>query len=105
MNHSMDKPDRRTILKQIVWDYNISAEEIDAVLRGDTEYAGHYTREKIFIRILESCPWFTIIGLFSPDQIKSLLTAQVIRKLRSPSLRKKYEFVQQRLQQLIPAAG
>jgi hypothetical protein len=101
----MEAAQRNTILKQILWDYNISTEDIEAVLRGDLKQAGHYTQETIFLKILESYPWFTILQLFSPIQIKYLLTSQVIKKLRSPSLRLKYEFVQQRLQQVIPAAG
>jgi hypothetical protein len=101
----METTNRNTLLKQILWDYNISAEDIEAVLRGDMKRAGHYNQEMIFLRILESYSWFTILQLFSPIKIKYLLTNQVIKKLRSPSLRLKYEFVQQRLQQLIPIAG
>lgn len=101
----METAERNTILKQILWDYSISAEEIDAVLRGEMKQAGHYNQDMIFVKILESYSWFTILQLFSPDQIKSLLTTQVISKLRSPSLRRKYEFVRKRLQQIVPVAG
>ena len=101
----METANRNTILKQILWDYTISVEDIEAVLKGDMKQAGHYNQEMIFIKILESYPWYTILQLFSPIQIKILLTNQVIKKLRSPSLRLKYEFVQQKLQQLIPTAG
>jgi hypothetical protein len=101
----METAERNTILKQILWDYSISAEEIDAVLRGEMKQAGHYNQDMIFVRILESYSWFTILQLFSPDLIKSLLTTQVISKLRSPSLRRKYEFVQKRLQQIVSVAG
>jgi hypothetical protein len=101
----METAKRNTVLKQILWDYAISVEDIEAVLQGDKKQAGHYNQEMIFLKILESYPWYTILQLFSPIQIKYLLTNQVIKKLRSPSLRIKYEFVQQRLQQIIPTAG
>jgi hypothetical protein len=101
----METAKRNMVLKQILWDYNISAEDIDAVLLGDLKQAGHYNQEMIFLKILESYSWFTILQLFSPIQIKYLLTNKVIKKLRSPSLRIKYEFVQQRLQQVIPTTG
>ncbi|HSO88114.1 MAG TPA: hypothetical protein VLQ91_16300 [Draconibacterium sp.] len=101
----MEPAERNTLLNQILWDYNISAEDIDAVLHGEKKQAGHYNQEMIFLKILESYSWFTILQLFSPNQIKYLLTSQVISKLRSPSLRLKYEFVQKRLQQIIPLAG
>jgi hypothetical protein len=101
----MEKEERIKILNQILWDYTISVEDVDAVLRGDIKQAGHYNQEMIFLKILESYSWFTILQLFNPNQIKHLLTNQVINKLRSPSLRRKYEFVQKRLQQIIPVTG
>jgi hypothetical protein len=101
----LETAERNTILNQILWDYNIATEDIDAVLRGEMKQAGHYNQDMIFLKILESYSWFTIIQLFSPTEIKYLLTSQVISKLRSPSLRRKYEFVQKRLQQIIPVAG
>ena len=101
----METAIRNTVLKQILWDYAISVEDIEAVLQGDKKQAGYYNQEMIFLKILESYSWFTILQIFSPIQIKYLLTNKVIKKLRSPSLRIKYEFVQQRLQQIIPTAG
>lgn len=101
----METAKRHTVLKQILWDYNISAEDIEAVLRGDKKPAGHNNQEMIFLKILESYFWYTPLDIFSPIQIKELLTNQVVKKLRSPSLRLKYEFVKQRLQQIIPTAG
>jgi hypothetical protein len=93
------------ILKQILWDYNIPPEEVIAVFKGEKNLAGHYSRQMLFQKIIESYSWFTIIQLFTPNEIKYLLTSQTISKLRSPSLRKKYEFVQKRLQQIIPTTG
>jgi hypothetical protein len=80
----MDRAIREKILRQILWDYNIPYEDIEAVLSGEREKAGHFSREKIFIRIIESYPWFTIIKLFTPLEIQTLLTREVIKSLRSP---------------------
>lgn len=96
---------RETLLRQITWDYNIPVKDIDAVLRGRIDSAGHLTRSDIFRRILESYPWFTVLEIFTPGEIKILLNKDVIEKLRSPSLRKKYEFISRRLQEVIPSAG
>ncbi len=101
----MDTLEKNKILKQILWDYNISPDEADAVLKGEKQSAGHYTRENLFLKLLESYSWYTIIQLISPKVIKSLLTKQLISKLRSPALRNKYEFVRERLQQIIPTSG
>lgn len=100
----METTDKNKILNQILWDYNISIVDIEAVLKGKKKLAGHYTREMLFQKMIESYSWFTIIQLFTPNEIQYLLTSQVISKLRSPSLRQKYEFVQKRLHQIIPVA-
>ena len=100
----MQTTDKNKILNQILWDYNISIVDIEAVLNGEKKLAGHYTREMLFQKMIESYSWFTVIQLFTPNEIKFLLTSQVISKLRSPSLRQKYEFVQKRLHQIIPVA-
>lgn len=101
MNHST----KIKLLKQIVWDYNISGADIEAVLNFEKPSAGHLTRGMIFQRILESYPWFTILQIFTPDEVRGMLSDEVIGKLRVPSLRTKYEFVRRRLQEIIPAAG
>lgn len=98
----MDTSEKNKLFKQILWDYDIPPKEIEAVLKGEKRLAGHYSREMIFQKIIESYSWFTIIQLFSPNEIQVLLTNQIISKLRSPSLRQKYEFVQKRLSQIIP---
>ena len=102
---SMETTEKNKLLNQILWDYDISNEDIEAVLNGEKKLAGHYTREMLFQKIIESYSWFTIIQLFTPYDIQNLLTSQVICKLRSTSLRRKYEFVQKRLRQIIPIAG
>ncbi|HCW77452.1 MAG TPA: hypothetical protein DHU63_13075 [Candidatus Marinimicrobia bacterium] len=100
------KPEEKDkLLKQILWDYNISAEDIEALLKGEKKMVGHYTREMLFQKMIESYSWFTIVQFFPTDEIQALLTNQTINSLRSPSLRKKYEFVQKRLHQIIPVAG
>ncbi|MDZ7636059.1 MAG: hypothetical protein U5L72_17130 [Bacteroidales bacterium] len=101
MNHE----ERIKIYKQLSWDYNIPPDEIESVLKGEKAGAGHFTREMLFIRMLETYPWFTLLQVFTIDDIKRLLTSRVVGRLRSASLREKYEFVRHRLQEIIPVAG
>ena len=101
----MNRLQRNTLLRPVIWDYNIPVEEVEAVLNGDKLMAGHYTRDMLFRKIIESYPWFTVLQIFTPGEIKVLLNNDVIKKLRSPSLRKKYEFIQKRLSEVIPFAG
>ncbi len=85
-----------------MWDYNISPVEVDNVLLEKSKMAGHYDKQVVFIKILESYSWFTIIQLFSTKELRQLLSDDVVKKLRFKSLRTKYEFVQKRLQTLVP---
>ncbi len=101
----MNSAEKHKLFKQIMWDYNILPEDIESVLKGEKALAGHYTRDTLFLKLLESYSWFTILQLLSINEIHSLLTTQTISKLRSPSLREKYEFVQKRLQKIILSAG
>ncbi len=99
----MKKEERYNLLRSLIWDYNIPVDDIDDVLTGRKPNAGHYNQHSLFIKILETYPWFTIIQLYSVEEIKLMLTDDAIKKLRMPSLRKKYEFVKKRLYQIIPA--
>lgn len=101
----MKKEERHKIFRQLMWDYNISPVDIEAVLSGEGRSAGHYDKQAVFIKLLESFSWFTVVQLFSPEELRQLLSDDVIKKLRFKSLRIKYEFVQKRLQELVPAAG
>jgi hypothetical protein len=96
---------RHKLLSQIVWDYNISTNELDNLLKGKIERAGHYTREMIFKKVIESYPWFTVLYLYPPNEILEYLTTDTIKQLRSKSLRVKYEFIRRRLQEVIQTAG
>ena len=101
----MNDNEKIQIFEQLSWDYNISPGEIESVLTGKKKKAGHFTREGLFIRLLETYPWFTVIQLMDVTEIRELLTDKLISRLRSRSLRKKYEFIRERLSQVIPASG
>ncbi len=101
----MNEIEKKKLLEQITWDYDISIEDVYAVIKGEKEKAGHYSRETLFQKMIESYSWFTILQFFSPNEIKHLLSNRTISKLRSNSLKQKYEFVQKRLQQIVPYSG
>jgi len=101
----LNQAEKNRIYRQIVWDYDISPEEIEAVIKGEIKTAGHYTREGLFRKFIETYPWFTITALFDINEIRTLLTESTISMLRSQDLRKKYKFIRERLQQIISDAG
>ena len=81
-----------------MWDYNIPPEHCLEVLEGKREFAGHYNEKTLFRKLIESFPWFTIIGILNVKRIKILLTNEIIYSLRFKSLSDMYEFISSRLQ-------
>ena len=101
----MEKTERNKLFRQIMWDYNISEDDIEALFSGERIKAGHYNRETLFRKMLESYSWFTLLNVFTPHEIRILLTNDVITGLRSEALKNKYEFIKQRLQEVISSSG
>lgn len=101
----MEASEKIDLLRGISWDHNIPAEELYELALGKRSYAGHYDKNKLFIRMLETYPWFTLIRFYPVNEINFLLTEKTINQLRQPSLKKKYEFVKKRLQEIIPTSG
>lgn len=87
-----------------MWDYSITPAEMEELLDGKIDKAGHYTREKLFEKILAGLPWYTIIQLIPVENIKEMLTDEVIGALWPKSVQKQYEYVRKRLQEALPAA-
>jgi len=100
----MNKEERYILFKQIMWDNSLSPDDIEALLQGMNEKIGRYDKNAVFIKLLESFSWFTILQLFSPEELRNLLSDDVVKRLRFKSLKTKYEFVQKRLQSLVPVA-
>jgi hypothetical protein len=101
----MNKQQRHKIIQTLMWDYSIPISDIEKLLDGKIEQAGHYSREKLFAKMLEGLPWYTIIRLFTIESIKKMLTDEVIKGLWPKSVQKQYEYVRKRLQETIPNTG
>lgn len=88
-----------------MWDYSISAGDMEKLLNGKIVKAGHYTRDKLFAKMLKGLPWYTIIQLIPVENIKEMLTDEVIGELWPKSIKKQYEYVRKRLQETFPDSG
>jgi len=101
----MDRQQRHKVLKAIMWDYAISPNDMEDLLDGKIVRAGHYTREKLFAKMLIGLPWYTIIQLLPVEDVKEMLTSEVIAVLWPKSVQKQYEYVRKRLQEALPDPG
>lgn len=91
------------VYRQIMWDYPITKRDIESLLSGDIEQAAHYSRNSLFLKMLQSLPWFSLLETLGQETIQELLTDELIAKIKSESMRKKYSYVKQRLHEIISA--
>jgi len=101
----MNRQQRHKILKSLMWDYQIPAGDLEMLLDGKIDKAGHYTRETLFAKMLSGLPWYTVIQLVTAEGAKQLLTDDVIKSLWPESIQIKYRYVKKRLQEALPDPG
>jgi len=81
-----------TPLKRIIWDYNVDTDDLLAFLTGEKESLHHFSREMLYVRILERLSWYEILESLPIQVIKRMLREDIISKLRSDSMRRKYDY-------------
>ena len=81
-NVVMDRSEKLKYFKLIMWDSSISPEDVMSVFEGSKSHINNFDRSALIKRVLESFPWFTIIELFTPRQVKELLSEELVVKLR-----------------------
>jgi hypothetical protein len=97
--------DRLNFMRSLMWDYNIPPEDCLEVLEGKREKAGHYTEATLFLKLLESYRWFTILKIIPPERILDLLSDNVISSLRFKSLSENYAFIRKELRRALQVTG
>jgi hypothetical protein len=93
--------DKVKLLSNLLWDTKQNVNEIWPVYEGKINGIGHIDKTFLFRRALESYSWFTVLELFPLQEVKIRLTKELIFKLRSPSLQKKYLFLHGLLQRIV----
>ncbi|MCK6612008.1 MAG: hypothetical protein L6Q78_13320 [Bacteroidia bacterium] len=86
------------LIAQLLWDTTLQVNDVLPVLEGKKEAVGHVDKKFLFKRSLESYSWFTLLELFSIQEIRQLLNKSLIGQIRSRSLQKKYIFMYEFLQ-------
>jgi hypothetical protein len=78
-------------LKRICWDYDISPEEMFAVIGGEQSHAGHWNRDDLLVRMLERLSWYDLLEFYSPESLAEKLTTEVVQRVYLNEKRAKYE--------------
>ena len=80
--------------RQLVWDYNLSQSEFEAILRGQ-KVEGNLDQDWAIARVLENLNYYEAMNLV-PYHLLKIRWPMVSRKLFRDSIKNGYEFVLQR---------
>jgi hypothetical protein len=88
----LSREDKLKLMGNLNWDYNVSPEDMLAVLEGALEKAGPFSRGFLFQRSLERLPWHFLIALWGVEAAKELYTPELAGRLWPKDLRSRYDF-------------
>jgi len=86
----MSNSDKKITLRRLFWDYEVSEEEFQDILKGKISRAGHLDKETLYVRILTSLDWYSILDLVGTQHLQELLSESVLSRIYSKDLRRKY---------------
>jgi hypothetical protein len=80
------------MMRSLNWDYNVTPEDMLAVVEGKLKNAAGFDQDRLFLRCLERVPWHRVIALWGVDKVKELYTPKITRALFPRELRTQYDF-------------
>jgi hypothetical protein len=89
---TLTRDEKLHLMQSLNWDYDVSYEDMLAVVEGSLEKAGPFTRDRLFVRSLERIPWHYIVMLWGVEDIKALYTEDVARRVWPHNRRKHFDF-------------
>jgi len=80
------------LMSSLNWDYLDTHEDMLAVIEGELERSGAFTRDKLFVRSLERLPWHYVTALWGIDAIKELYTPEIAKRIWPKERRKHFDY-------------
>ena len=84
---------RQDILRRINWDYDYSVEEIDRILKGND----FSSKKPFLIKLLKSVRWYNLILILDAQEMREILSPEIIDNLPVASMKDKYRYARQLL--------
>ncbi|MCK9480985.1 MAG: hypothetical protein M0R38_04380 [Bacteroidia bacterium] len=78
----------KIILKRVVWDYNISPDDLLAIFKGEMEGRGIDTAQ-LQAKLLNGYQWHNLIKWFGYETVRTFLRDEVIKAIFPASYRQK----------------
>ena len=93
----MQEQELKTVLSKINWDTPLNADELYSVFTGAESYIGGIDKKWIYLRILNTFNWYTVLTIIPEKELPFLLSDEVINNLFPRQLRIKYQHVRSAL--------
>jgi len=88
----LSREEKLKLMRSLNWDYNITPEDMLAVLEGKIDKIGPFDKTFLFVRSLERLPWHYMIGLWGVEIAKELYTPEAAARLWPKSIRRTFDF-------------
>ena len=92
ISDSTNTLDRRRLLKMAFWEMDIDTEALIEVLDGVADGAETVQREQLFVRLLTSFDWYTILKLIPPEVLGQALSDEVLERVWPLDLRQRLRY-------------
>ena len=89
---TLSQEEKLDLMRSLNWDYNVTSEDMLAVIEGKLEKIGPFDKTFLFVRSLERLPWHYMIGLWGVENAKELYTQDAAARLWPKSLRRTFDF-------------
>ena len=93
----MQEQELKAILSKINWDTPLNADELYSVFTGAESHIGGIDKKWIYLRILNTFNWYTVLTIIPEKELPLLLSDEVINNLFPRQLRIKYQHVRSAL--------
>lgn len=87
MKHKVDTAERKRTFSRLFWDYSVSWKEVERIL---SDKNSKNEKEKIFLRLLMSANWYTLLGILTPAELREAMSVHVLNRIHIVTLREKY---------------
>ncbi|MCL2603431.1 MAG: hypothetical protein FWD90_03020 [Defluviitaleaceae bacterium] len=89
---SLSHEEQLTLTESLNWDCSDKPEDMLALIKGQLETSGSFTRSTLFIRSLERLPWHYMTALWGVNAIKELYTPEIAERIWPKERRHHFDF-------------
>ncbi|MCL2094372.1 MAG: hypothetical protein FWH12_09310 [Treponema sp.] len=90
--YALSREEKLKLMGNLNWDYLDTHEDMLAVIEGELESSGAFTRDKLLVRSLERLPWHYVVGLWGVEAIKELYSPALAQRIWPKDRRYQFDF-------------